>query len=407
MQGGCFDIYNRLYLNNGFFSGFDWDDGPVYRPSYANSKGGISVFEVPYSWPSKNRCQELVRVAASNQKSGFQYQFNDNYQEPEGITWWDLDIIAERGYGMQGQLHAIMLGNNSKIVDSKNYDYIYFKHYHCNVVPLLGHIVTENCAVCGTPITLHCADEAAKVPQNKMHYCWNIATSIDAYNVGDWKTVHIGNTYTPTASDAGKYLQVTATADGYVGTIYSASEKIKARVNGTVRFTTETRCGISVKAECTDELGRIPSKDIYYGWQISHDGETEWTDIDNATTNSYTPSSADVNKYLRVKVFIDNYCGTYYYSESRIVLPEISPKHSKKLGDITGDGVINAVDASKILSMYTNVSTGRKMLTEEELKLCDVNGDGEVNAVDASKILAYYSYTSTGGDKSLEEFLKQ
>ncbi|MBO7474095.1 MAG: hypothetical protein J6U00_08880, partial [Ruminococcus sp.] len=39
----------------------------------------------------------------------------------------------------------------------------------------------------------------------------------------------------------------------------------------------------------------------------------------------------------------------------------------------------------------------------------DVNNDGMINAVDASIILSYYAYTSTAGDKvlSFEEYLKK
>ena len=136
MQGGCFDAYNRLYLNNGYFKGLDWDSKKTfpltYRDSYANSKGGISVFKTPSSLPTKGTCQNLIRIAASNQKSGFRYQFDGEYQEPEGLTWWDLDKNANKAPKISGQLHAIMLGNKSKIMKSTNYDHIYFKHYKCN-----------------------------------------------------------------------------------------------------------------------------------------------------------------------------------------------------------------------------------------------------------------------------------
>ena len=47
--------------------------------------------------------------------------------------------------------------------------------------------------------------------------------------------------------------------------------------------------------------------------------------------------------------------------------------------------------------------------TDEQKKAADVNKDGLINAVDASCILSYYAYTSTTKDtlkKTLEEFLK-
>ena len=78
----------------------------------------------------------------------------------------------------------------------------------------------------------------------------------------------------------------------------------------------------------------------------------------------------------------------------------------KKLGDPTGDGIIDAVDASNILSQYTKYSTGAAEPTADGLAVCDVNTDGYIDSVDASKVLAYYAHVSTGGTLSLEEFLK-
>ncbi|WP_297957201.1 dockerin type I domain-containing protein [uncultured Ruminococcus sp.] len=76
-------------------------------------------------------------------------------------------------------------------------------------------------------------------------------------------------------------------------------------------------------------------------------------------------------------------------------------------GDMNGDGNIDAIDASKILSLYAMGSTNQLEYTEDDYKYCDVNKDGDINAVDASRILAYYAYTATNGDKSLKDFLKQ
>ena len=80
---------------------------------------------------------------------------------------------------------------------------------------------------------------------------------------------------------------------------------------------------------------------------------------------------------------------------------------AKKLGDPTDDGIIDAVDASNILSQYTKYSTGAAEPTAEDLAVCDVNGDGYIDSVDASKVLAYYSYVSTDGTLSFTEFLEK
>lgn len=76
------------------------------------------------------------------------------------------------------------------------------------------------------------------------------------------------------------------------------------------------------------------------------------------------------------------------------------------LGDINGDGIVDATDASAILSAYANISTGKDSgLTAEQFEAADVNSDGIVDATDASNILAYYAYSSTGGTKDIESFL--
>lgn len=78
------------------------------------------------------------------------------------------------------------------------------------------------------------------------------------------------------------------------------------------------------------------------------------------------------------------------------------------LGDPSGDGIINAVDASYILTLYANSAVSSSDVTNELISLCDVNKDGSVNAMDASYVLSYYvdqSLNST--DISIEEFIDE
>ncbi|WP_028519674.1 leucine-rich repeat protein [Ruminococcus flavefaciens] len=77
----------------------------------------------------------------------------------------------------------------------------------------------------------------------------------------------------------------------------------------------------------------------------------------------------------------------------------------KALGDFTGDGKIDAVDASNILAKYAAASTGGAAPTADEMASGDVNKDGKLNALDASQVLAYYAYKGGGGDKSFTEYL--
>ncbi len=55
------------------------------------------------------------------------------------------------------------------------------------------------------------------------------------------------------------------------------------------------------------------------------------------------------------------------------------------LGDVNGDGKINALDASRILLS----SVGKITLNADQQKAADINGDDKVNALDASRVLLH------------------
>ena len=110
MQGGCFDNENHLHLANGYWENEDRD------------KQGIHIFEVQAE-PSQ-LVQNVKRISKSNQKSGFKYKFDTSGQEPEGITWWDLDNDSRAPAKERGQLHVILLDN-----DPGGTDDLVFKHF--------------------------------------------------------------------------------------------------------------------------------------------------------------------------------------------------------------------------------------------------------------------------------------
>ena len=65
-------------------------------------------------------------------------------------------------------------------------------------------------------------------------------------------------------------------------------------------------------------------------------------------------------------------------------------------GDVNGDGKVDSVDASAVLSEYALLSAGKKgKLTEEQSKAADWNSDGNIDSVDASSILAEYARLQT------------
>ncbi|MDE5936224.1 MAG: Ig-like domain-containing protein, partial [Ruminococcus sp.] len=94
-------------------------------------------------------------------------------------------------------------------------------------------------------------------------------------------------------------------------------------------------------------------------------------------------------------------------SETNINTQVFYADKTYSLGDVTGDSIVNAVDASCILAEYSILSTGGKYtFTDEQISAADVNKDNMIDANDASEILAYYSYLSTGGKiLDMQEYL--
>lgn len=129
MQGGCFGPQRYLFLTNGYGTDFNVD------------RGGIHVFDM----------DDDGRLVESSSQSGegLRFQFDPaliTSEEPEGITWWDLD--DSRAPRILGQLHAIMLDN-----DLLSSDDIYFKHYRVKDVveraSYLTHTVRQDLALPG------------------------------------------------------------------------------------------------------------------------------------------------------------------------------------------------------------------------------------------------------------------
>ena len=139
-QGITFSPDGRyLYLVNGMMTGdslVSCGGSDSFTEEEMRAHAGIHVIDL----------QTHRRVRKSTNGSGlFNYEFHPGYpncEEPEGLTFWDLDGVPGRHYGAQGQLHVILLDNDGP-GDS---DDVYFKHYtsriyvNCRaVLPPNGH----------------------------------------------------------------------------------------------------------------------------------------------------------------------------------------------------------------------------------------------------------------------------
>ena len=71
--------------------------------------------------------------------------------------------------------------------------------------------------------------------------------------------------------------------------------------------------------------------------------------------------------------------------------------------------MVDAVDASMILSEYALLSAGRApKFNKEQALAADVDENGFTDAVDASRVLAFYAYLSSGGTVGdMREWLKK
>ena len=121
----------------------------------------------------------------------------------------------------------------------------------------------------------------------------------------------------------------------------------------------------------------------------------------------YTLDDSGKVKELRVRA-LNNYNYLYLSSSNNVLLnidenknfvyyidedgDDIYDTRIQK-GDINCDGFIDAVDASKVLSIYAKLST--LINNSVDYSLGDINNDGLVDAVDASAILAKYAVLST------------
>lgn len=86
----------------------------------------------------------------------------------------------------------------------------------------------------------------------------------------------------------------------------------------------------------------------------------------------------------------------------------VQPYHyaTSEPGDLDGDGIVTASDASMVLHAYSRLATtGNSGLTSTQSQAGDIYRRCSVDSSCASGILAYYSYLSTGGTLSLEEFI--
>ena len=152
----------------------------------------------------------------------------------------------------------------------------------------------------------------------------------------------------------------------------------------------ETGTKLEVTSENTDDYpiayfnadinSEIPAGEykIYFLTEPEDDSDQRFTQIhyryDDGNSETFIPETQDL----------------------KIIVSE-----GNMLGDVNGDGKVNAVDASVISVEYALLSTdGISDFTDEQNKAGDADGDGKISAIDASYVASYYAYLSTGGTET-------
>ena len=118
----------------------------------------------------------------------------------------------------------------------------------------------------------------------------------------------------------------------------------------------------------------------------------------NYVTSTSTTTTSTTTTSTTTKPTTSTTTATTTTSTSTTLKPSTTKNPVISLGDIDGNNIINAVDASLALTQYAYISTGRTSLLSDDQKIAaDVNKDTIINAVDASLILFYYSQMSSHG----------
>ena len=120
-------------------------------------------------------------------------------------------------------------------------------------------------------------------------------------------------TYTPITTDVGRYLRATASYTDAVGPSKSAVAVTAAAVtpddDGTVTLSTRTpEVGSAIRATLSDPDGGVTG--ATWQWAKSSNGSTGWTNIQGATSASYTPGRSDAGTFLRATASYDDAVGT-------------------------------------------------------------------------------------------------
>lgn len=185
-------------------------------------------------------------------------------------------------------------------------------------------------------------------------------------------TLHI-----PEASEAPKKLPEFVTENG------------KSHLKGyTYEIALPAETGESTVAELAEMWGYSDTEE-YLNVMGRRSGINDRTELEKIIDSSWATDTEIENGQL----FAVRYASTDDSFASECTFMTMAKK-----GDVNGDGLVDAVDATQVLIHYAHLSTDRNgTIDNDKLPLADYNDDGFIDSVDATAILIYYAKLSTEG----------
>ena len=204
-----------------------------------------------------------------------------------------------------------------------------------------------------------------------MNVEWQWASSADGLT--DWTDIvgATSGTYTPVEGNVNNYLRATASYDDDAGIGKSARAVTSAAViaddDGSVTLSTSApEVGAAVTATLSDPDGGVTG--ATWQWEKSSNGSAGWTDIQGATSASYTPGESDAGIFLRATASYDDAVGT-----------------GKSAQAATSSGVAQM----ELLSEY-DANRNESIERSEAIRAVSDYFDGEISKDDVLAVLVLY-----------------
>lgn len=121
--------------------------------------------------------------------------------------------------------------------------------------------------------------------------------------------------------------------------------------------------------------------------------EKEKIDVSDICISNYSTAKEAFAESDKATIYIYPPKNTNYIASYEITLQTPFIK-----GDIDENGTVDSIDASAVLTYYSQVQTGsiKEELTDVQISKADINNDNVIDAIDAAGILTYYAMISSG-----------